>query len=202
MVAGATAGGSMTNVPQIEQVPIEAITNNDRNPRTIKTPQLEQLKRSLAEFPDMLKKRPIAVRDGVVIGGNMRLRAARELGWKYVWVVRCDDLTDEQARRFVIADNVQMGEWDFDLLANEWDDLPLADWGVEAVDVMTNNEDYAGLDQASKLEKFMGAEIKRIVLFYSQQELEIVTAWLEQQCQANGDADFPAVLLRLANESR
>lgn len=114
---------------------ITEIKPNDRNPRYIKDAKFEKLCNSITEFPQMMALRPIVVdNDGVILGGNMRYRALKKLGWTDIpdeWVKRADDLTEEQKRRFIVEDNVGFGEWDFDLLANEWNDVPLDDWGVD-----------------------------------------------------------------------
>lgn len=107
-----------------------------KNPRQIKGDQFERLKQSIREFPEMMRLRPIVYDPATmeVLGGNMRLRAIRELNMKDIpdeWFVSADELTDEQKREFVIKDNVGFGEWDWDVLANEWDDLPLEDWGLD-----------------------------------------------------------------------
>jgi ParB-like chromosome segregation protein Spo0J len=108
------------------------------NPRQINGDQFERLKQSIKEFPEMMRLRPIVYdpKTMEVLGGNMRLRAIRELNMKDIpdeWFVSADDLTDEQKREFVIKDNVGFGEWDYDILANEWDDRPLEDWGVDLI---------------------------------------------------------------------
>jgi len=94
-----------------------------------------KLKKSITEFPEMLEKRPIvAVTDVdgklMVLGGNMRLRACQDLKLKEVPVMLADDWTEEQRRRFIIADNVGFGEHDWDMLANEWDAESLEEWGL------------------------------------------------------------------------
>jgi DNA modification methylase len=114
---------------------LETIKKNPKNPRLIKDAQFERLKKSVQEFPQMMTLRPIVVdSEGIVLGGNMRLEALKSLGYKEVpdeWVKRADELTEEQKREFVIKDNGAFGEYNWDLLANEWSDLPLADWGVD-----------------------------------------------------------------------
>jgi ParB-like chromosome segregation protein Spo0J len=70
----------------------------------------------------------------VVLGGNMRLKALKELGYKEVpndWVKSAKDLTDDEIRRFIIADNVGFGEHDWEMLANEWDVEELSEWGLD-----------------------------------------------------------------------
>ena len=117
-------------------VPIGQVTPNPDNPRTIKDAKFRQLVQSIRDFPQMLELRPIVVNAaGVVLGGNMRLRACKEAGLKQVPVIRADHLTEAQQREFVVKDNVGFGEWDWDALANEWGDEPLAEWGLDVPDV-------------------------------------------------------------------
>lgn len=108
---------------------------NGKNPRKIDHKNAERLAKSIEEFPQMMELRPIIIDDeGVILGGNMRYFALKKLGYKEIpdaWVKRASELTATQKREFVIKDNAGFGEWDWDLLANEWDDLPLADWGLE-----------------------------------------------------------------------
>lgn len=116
---------------------------NPNNPRILKDDKFKRLVKSIQEFPKMLKLRPIIVdNDNIVIGGNMRLKALQELKYKEIpdeWVKRADELTDEEKKRFIIADNVGFGEWDWDLLANEWDENDLSDWGMD-LPVFDNQE--------------------------------------------------------------
>ena len=118
---------------------INAIRPNSANPRQIKDERFRNLCKSVKEFPRMLELRPIVVdRDGTILGGNMRYRALVSLGYKEIpdeWVRYADTLTDEEKRRFIIEDNVDFGEWDFEKLANEWDVEELGDWGVEIPDI-------------------------------------------------------------------
>src|SRR5690606_12564156 len=104
---------------------------NDKNPRQIKDERFEKLQRSIESFPEMMELRPIVVDESnVVLGGNMRLRAIKALGMKEIpdeWVVKASELTDEQKKEFIVKDNVGFGEWDWDDLANSWDDLPLSE---------------------------------------------------------------------------
>ena len=111
------------------------IKSNPNNHRIIKDEKFEKLKKSIKEFPKMMALRPMVInQDNIVLGGNMRLKALKELGYTDVpdeWVKRAEDLTDEEARRFIIADNVGFGEHDWEILANEWDTQELEDWGLE-----------------------------------------------------------------------
>jgi len=111
------------------------IKSNPNNPRVIKDHKFEKLKKSISEFPKMMELRPMVINeDNIVLGGNMRLKALKDLGYKEVpeeWVKRASDLTEEETRRFIIADNVGFGEHDWEMLANEWNTEELEDWGLE-----------------------------------------------------------------------
>jgi DNA modification methylase len=69
--------------------------------------------------------------DNIVLGGNMRLKACKEAGLKEVYIVKADNLTEEQKQEFIVKDNVGFGEWDWDSLANEWDVEKLEEWGLD-----------------------------------------------------------------------
>jgi hypothetical protein len=108
---------------------------NAENPRVIKKERLEKLKKSIDEFPKMFRYRPIVVdSNNMVLGGNMRLNALIALGFEHIpdnWVVKADDLTEDEIRRFIIVDNIGFGEDDFEMLYNEWDIDELKEWGFE-----------------------------------------------------------------------
>ncbi len=93
------------------------IKSNPNNPRVIKDDKFRKLVKSIEEFPKMMVLRPMIINnDNIVLGGNMRLKALKELGYKDIpedWVKRADDLTEEEARRFIIADNVGFGEHNY-----------------------------------------------------------------------------------------
>lgn len=111
------------------------IKPNPNNPRVIKDDRFEKLKKSISEFPKMMKLRPMIINeDNIVLGGNMRLKALKDLGFKDIpdeWVKRADELTLEEQRRFIIADNVGFGDHDWEILKAEWDVEELKDWGIE-----------------------------------------------------------------------
>ena len=124
---------------------ISAIKRNPNNPRILKDDKFAKLTQSIKDFPQMLDIRPIVVNDDmIVLGGNMRLKACKEAGLSEVPVIKVDDLTEEQQREFIIKDNVGFGEWDWDLLANEWDTDLLEDWGLD-LDFDPVDDDNAGL---------------------------------------------------------
>jgi DNA modification methylase len=117
-------------------VKINEVKPNPKNPRLIKDEKFKKLVKSIQEFPDMLNKRPLIVftdvdNKYVVLGGNMRLKACKEVGIKEIPVIVADEWTEEQKAEFLIKDNVGFGEWDWDSLANEWDTEKLTDWGLD-----------------------------------------------------------------------
>ncbi|WP_312394782.1 ParB N-terminal domain-containing protein [Chryseobacterium sp.] len=115
-----------------KKVKISEVKINENNPRFIKDDKFNKLVKSIKEFPQMLDIRPIVVNaQMIVLGGNMRLKACQEAGLKEVPVIIADNLTEDQQREFLIKDNVSGGEWDWDMLANEWDSELLEDWGLD-----------------------------------------------------------------------
>ena len=123
------------------------IKSNPNNPRIIKDDKFKKLVASIKEFPQMLSLRPIVVNDDmIVLGGNMRLKACKEAGLKEVPVIKASDLNEEQQKQFIIKDNVGYGEWDWDMLANEWDAEDLVEWGLDVWKAPTE-VDYSILDE-------------------------------------------------------
>jgi DNA modification methylase len=115
-----------------ELIAITKIKSNPNNPRVLKDDKFKKLVQSIKDFPKMLEIRPIVVNnDMVVLGGNMRLKACKEVGLKEIPIIKAADLTEEQQREFIIKDNVGFGEWDWDIIANEWDAEQLDDWGLD-----------------------------------------------------------------------
>ena len=136
----------------MERVDIKQVRSNPDNPRFIKGNKFEKLVKSIKEFPEMLDLRPIVVnQDMIVLGGNMRLKACEEAGLKEVPIIFADNLTPEQEKEFIIKDNSSFGEWDWDLLANEWSTDQLIDWGMDlpkewALDPEELGEDFSLAD--------------------------------------------------------
>jgi hypothetical protein len=144
---------------QSQLIQISKLKNNDgqipdvpKNPRFIKDTRFEKLVKSLQDNPEMLSARELLVyqyeNQFIVIGGNMRLRAAKELGYKELPCKVLTDLTSEQIRAIVIKDNISFGSDDWESLSNEWDSLELEEWGMEVpnfvntleINQMTENE--------------------------------------------------------------
>jgi DNA modification methylase len=111
---------------------INEIKPNPSNPRIIKDDKFKKLVKSIQDFPQMLELRPIVIdENNIVLGGNMRLKACVEAGLTDVPVKQAKELTEEQKKEFIVKDNVGYGEWDWDDLANNWDEQLLADWGLD-----------------------------------------------------------------------
>jgi len=115
----------------IQSVKISDVKSNPNNPRLIKDDKFAKLVQSLKDFPEMANVRPIVVnQDFVVLGGNMRLKAMKEAGWKEV-PIEVVDWSEQQQKEFIIKDNVGFGEWEWDVLANEWEAADLDKWGLD-----------------------------------------------------------------------
>jgi ParB-like chromosome segregation protein Spo0J len=125
---------------------LSTIKPNPNNPRIIKDDKFEKLKKSIKDFPKMMELRPMVInKDNIVLGGNMRLKALKELGYKEVpneWVKRAEDLTEDEQRQFIIKDNVGFGEHDWEMLSVEWDADELSEWGLDVVGFDIDAEEY------------------------------------------------------------
>ena len=118
-----------------QQVKISKVKGNPNNPRIIKNDKFKKLVKSIQEFPEMLKLRPIVVDENfIILGGNMRFKALNELGHTEIpnnWVKVAKGLTEAEKKEFIIKDNIGFGEWDWDDLANNWDEANLKLWGLD-----------------------------------------------------------------------
>jgi hypothetical protein len=156
-----------TNEGQIPDVP--------KNPRFIKDTRFEKLVKSLQDNPEMLYARELLVyqyeNQFIVIGGNMRLRAAKELGYKELPCKVLTDLTSEQIRAIVIKDNVSFGNDDFESLSNEWDSLELEEWGMEVQNYSTDI-DYSDKNEEIDIDNLDSEMI--IKLKYTEDEYYLV----------------------------
>ncbi len=113
------------------QVDINSVKSNPKNPRTIKDHQFKKLVQSIKDFPEMIQFRPIVVDEhNVILGGNMRFRASLEAGLKEIYIMRADNWSEEQKNEFIIKDNASFGDWDWDVLANRFNDTSLNTWGL------------------------------------------------------------------------
>lgn len=176
-------------------IEVSKLTINPNNPRLIKDDKFKKLVNSVKEFPEMLELRPIVVNsDMVILGGNMRFRACMEAGLTEVPVIVADNLTEEQQKEFLIKDNVSGGEWDWDILANNWETAQLTEWGMD-VWGKTIEPDYSLLDGDNndldgKLNSMAGGVRKAIQIEFEpehyEEAQELVKYWREQRLYIGG----------------
>jgi len=188
----------------MEIVKISAIKANSKNPRQIKDDKFKKLVQSIRDFPDMLNKRPLICftdvdKKYVVLGGNMRLKAAQEVGLKEMPIILADDWTQEQKDEFLIKDNVGFGEWNWDELANDWDSELLDNWGLDVWqnDDLSNENNYNGQNPELELDKFLNAELKRMFLVYDNVTFENVIKWFNKQQEKHELENHSQVILKL-----
>jgi ParB-like chromosome segregation protein Spo0J len=136
----------------MEVLKINQIKLNPNNPRIIKDDKFKKLVQSIKDFPEMLNIRPIVVnKDMIILGGNMRYKACKEAGLKEIPVI-VTDLTEAQQREFLIKDNTSGGEWDWEVLANEWNNEQLEAWGLDIPNFDTKINDIEDNDLSDNLE--------------------------------------------------
>jgi len=164
---------------------VSQLKNNPTNPRVIKDDKFNKLLKSIEEFPEMMEKRPMVCVtdvDGKIypLGGNMRLKAIKELGFKDIpdsWIVMADDWTDEKRKEFTIKDTVGFGEWDWDELANTWDSEQLEEWGLDVPD----DEKIDKLEEGDKIKIAKSLQVipkKEYILIMADEDSE---EWQELQ---------------------
>lgn len=168
-----------------EIISVNKIKTNPENPRIIKDDNFKKLVKSLKEFPVMLHKRKIMLdENNIIIGGNMRYKAAVEAGIKEVpiehftredaennnKITGFNKTYEQYVEEFIIKDNVSGGEWDYEALANKWDKTALEDWGVELpkigsdeqeIELVTKNVIEVSLDDPVDLQELYDELIER-----------------------------------------
>jgi hypothetical protein len=176
----------------MQVVKITEVKVNPNNPRLIKDDKFKKLVQSVKDFPEMLNIRPIVVnQDMVILGGNMRYKACKEAGLKEIPIIKTD-LTEEQQKEFLIKDNVSGGEWDWDILANEWESEQLNEWGLDVWE-STPDVDYSLLDDedvSSQLEDMTNGVKKAIQIEFEAEHYEdayqLVKFWRERNAYVGG----------------
>jgi hypothetical protein len=157
---------------QVQKVKINSIKSNPKNPRLIKDDKFKKLVNSIKKFPQMLELRPIVVdENNFILGGNMRHKACIEAGLKEVFIVQATNLTELQKDEFIVKDNVGFGEWNWDILANEWDATLLNEWGLE----IWNNDEEINLDDFFEENNDPNEKKFNIILEYSEEEYAEIT---------------------------
>lgn len=126
---------------------IKDIKPNPDNPRVIKDDKFKKLVKSITDFPKMLEIRPVVLDENdVILGGNMRYRAAIDAGLKELPTIQVEDLSEEQKKEFIIKDNVGFGEWDWEMLANSFDEIQLAEWGLDLPGTFADKNEEIDID--------------------------------------------------------
>tara|TARA_A100000172_G_scaffold11910_2_gene6353 strand:- start:2322 stop:2900 length:579 start_codon:yes stop_codon:yes gene_type:complete len=160
----------------IKKVNISQIKENKNNPRVIKGYKFEKLVKSIKDFPEMMQLRPIIVNDkNIILGGNMRYKASVEAGLKDIYIVQAKDLTQKQQEEFIIKDNSSFGEWDWDILANEWEIKELSDWGLDLPKIYFDEDKEPEIDKDifdHELDTYINAKIKQITLYFNADDYE------------------------------
>ena len=160
----------------IKKVNISQIKENKNNPRVIKGYKFEKLVKSIKDFPEMMQLRPIIVNDkNIILGGNMRYKASVESGLKDIYIVEAKDLTQKQQEEFIIKDNSSFGEWDWDILANEWEVKELSDWGLDLPKIYFDEDKEPEIDKDifdHELDTYINAKIKQITLYFNADDYE------------------------------
>ena len=158
---------------------ITQIKPNPNNPRIIKDHKFKQLVQSIQAFPQMLELRPIVIdENNMVLGGNMRLKACIEAGLTDVPVIHANNLSEEHKKEFIIKDNLGYGEWNWDDLANNWDEELLTEWGLDIpnwsagheVNTMTDSD--VDLDEEFNPMGKMDGKQRVVFLFDGSEEAE------------------------------
>lgn len=119
---------------RVETRNVSDLIPHDKNPRSLSKEDASQLRKSISKFG--LIDLPIITKDNRVIGGHQRLNVLREMKVPTVkcWVPEFDDLSEQDIDELNIRLNRNQGEWDWDILANEWDINHLVDWGFKDED--------------------------------------------------------------------
>jgi hypothetical protein len=193
-------------------IKLSTIKSNPNNPRVIKDEKFEKLKKSIQDFPKMMELRPMVINaDNIVLGGNMRLKALKELGYKELpdeWVKRAEDLTEDEQRQFIIKDNVGFGEHDWEMLASEWDVEQLEDWGLDVPafetlqENISNEKDNEHLSQPEHLDRWLNSSIKQMKLSFEEDVFEKVVIWFEKlQKKNNLETNSDVIIKLMENEN-
>ncbi|MEY3499640.1 MAG: hypothetical protein RL308_1309 [Bacteroidota bacterium] len=162
----------------MQVVKLSEVKLNPNNPRIIKDDKFKKLVQSIKDFPEMLNIRPIVVnQDMIILGGNMRYKACKEAGLKEVPII-ITDLSEDKQREFLIKDNTSGGEWDWEVLANEWDSEQLEAWGLDlpnwsaGMDENEMNDDDVDIEEEFDPIGSASDLMKIVFIFDNEQEAE------------------------------
>lgn len=179
---------------EAEYLPLSELVKLENNPRTIKKADFEKLKTSIKSNPDYFEARPIICSDrtgqNVILGGNQRYEAAKALGLSEVPVIVLHGLDEAREREIVIRDNVNNGDWDFDILANEWDEKKLQEWGVDNIKTSIKDEKEIEDDPPTITASFITVDYSdEIELQITDETAEKLMAEMIQYRNNNGSYD-------------
>jgi len=150
---------------KVKQAKVADLKSNPKNPRSISEEKLEDLKNSLRKYPRLLALRPLVVdKNGVVLGGNMRLRAMQELGIETVPVIEAENLTAKERKRFILLDNVTYGEWDYDILGKHFALAELDELGIELPDLLPVQYEALRVSEGEAEIADMAKNVKKAIL--------------------------------------
>lgn len=183
---------------KIQYIGLDKIRSNPKNPRTIKKHQLEKLMKSISDFPKMLELRPLVVDENmVVLGGNMRLKALKELKYESVPYIKIEGLSEEQKEQFIIKDNVNYGDWDWDVLSTDWNLTSMDGWGLDVPSWVLDDDAEPEIDRDvlnEAMDAYINAQVKRIVLFFDNEEYNDIIKKLKWLSDKNNLDSNTAVL--------
>jgi hypothetical protein len=160
------------NLGQIDGLPI--------NPRQWTKTDVDNIAASLKETPELFEARPLIVTPHagkyIILGGNLRFEGVKKNKDKDApCIIVPEDTPIGKLKEIVIKDNSSFGAWDYDALANEWDDLPLQDWGVPAWEGMAE-DDFDVKENKSATE----SDVTEIGFVFSIDEAKIVKAYINE----------------------
>lgn len=207
------------------RVPIYVVKANPSNPRSIQDHRLKKLSDCMKEKPKVLKAKPIIVnKDMVILGGNQRFKAAQMANLDSVWILNADDIEDQEQRDVIIADNVDFGKWDRQLMrAYGYSDEEIIEAGGEEVDFMQMGQEALGVseqkdmnsesipsedlpepevdesDLEQRYQTYQNNTIKQVVLYYPTDIYEKALRSLDEISKELDCDDNSEVVLKLIN---
>lgn len=196
---------------EIKKIPLRHLKCNEgqmeglpTNPRYITDVMLRRLEKSLEETPEMLELRELIVipygEQYIVIGGNMRLRAAQAIGMHSLpCKVLPADTPVEKLKEYTIKDNNSFGSYDWDILANEWDDMPLIDWGVQMPHIGEQEDDLPlGLHEGKTQDELIREEANKfqVTFVFEKKYKEAVEGFIKER----GKSDLTNIIISICQE--
>ncbi len=166
----------------MKKINIKSIILNKNNPRRKNDESYQKLVQSIKDFPKMMELRPIVIgEDNVVLGGNMRLKALKDLGYKEIptnWIKLATDLTEDEQKEFIIKDNLSFGLWDYEILKADFSTEDLYNWGLEMPDFL--EDDDINLDDFFEETDIVKAEKFKLILEYTEDEYNFIMGKLSE----------------------